>query len=137
MNQRFMVSVAGLFLLLLVVPVFAGGGEVESSPAVAKQVKGDLQAASQAWALINEGALVIDVRRPGEFDNGHIQDAINIEHTDSDALAAAIGEDLSRPVVFYCGSGRRAELAKLTLEESGYTGIFNASGYEALLETQP
>lgn len=136
MNQRFMVTVASLFLLFLAVPVFAGGGEVVNSPAPEKQVKGDLQAAEKAWDLINEGALVIDVRRPDEFDEGHIENAINIEYTDTDALAAAIGEDHSRPVVFYCGTGRRAELARKTLEESGYTGIFNASGYEALLETR-
>jgi phage shock protein E len=139
MNHRLKIMLASAFLLCVTGPVVADNGETENSSnqVPVKQVKGDITAAEQAWVMINNGALVIDVRSEGEFDAGHLEGALNIVHTDTDALAAAIGEDLDRPVVFYCGSGRRAGLAKTILEESGYSGIYNASGYEALLETQP
>ncbi|MDX1461034.1 MAG: rhodanese-like domain-containing protein, partial [Xanthomonadales bacterium] len=101
------------------------------------RVRGDVETAAQAWNLIDQGALVIDVRRPDEFEGGHIEGAINIVHTDTEALAAAIGDDLDRPVVLYCGSGRRAEMSKAVLEELGYSGIVNGTGYGALKVTQP
>lgn len=100
-------------------------------------VKGDVAAAVQAWTLIENGALLIDVRSPAEFQSGHIEGAINIPHMDIDALASAIGEDHSRAVVLYCGSGRRAGLSQDLLEELGYDGIFNATGFSALQATQP
>jgi phage shock protein E len=32
----------------------------------------------QAWALVEQGALLIDVRTPGEFSQGHLTDAANL-----------------------------------------------------------
>ncbi len=37
----------------------------------------------------------------------------------------------------YCGSGRRVEIAKDALEAEGFTGIYNATGLDALLATMP
>lgn len=107
------------------------------TPAAADEVQGDLEAARQGWALVEDGALVIDVRSPGEFSGGHVDGALNIVHTDIEALAAAIGPDQDRSVVLYCGSGRRSGLAIAGLEELGYTALFNATGYDALQATQP
>ena len=104
-------------------------------PALA--VKGDTGIAEQAWPMIEQGALLIDVRSKEEFEEGHIEGALNIPHTEIGVLAQAIGTDLDRPVVFYCRSGRRAGKAQTTLEEMGYTEIFNGTGYEALEATQP
>lgn len=144
MKQLYTAIASGLFLLGAVAHVYAApeatvnARDLEPARELPiKQVKGDLKAAEQAWTLIKDGALVIDVRHPGEFSEGHLEGAINIEYTDTAALAAAIGEDRGRPVVLYCGSGRRAGLAIQSLEEHGYSGIFNASGFEALLETRP
>lgn len=106
----------------LISPVMAGG-----DPVVARQ----------AWPMIEDGALVIDVRSAQEFADGHLDGAINIEWTDTDALIRAIGDDKQRPVVFYCRSGNRAGKAIAHLELGGYTNIFNATGLGALQETKP
>lgn len=98
---------------------------------------GDLEAAKQAWPMIDNGVLVIDVRSEEEFAEGHLEDALNIEWDQTGTLAAAIGSDKQRQVVFYCRSGNRAGKAIKVLETMGYTGIFNATGLEALRETQP
>lgn len=99
--------------------------------------KGDVNAAAQAWPMIQQGALVIDVRSVEEFSAGHLDGALNIVHTDTDALAQAIGDDHARSVVLYCRSGKRAGDALKALEARGYTGVFNASGLEALEATRP
>lgn len=100
-------------------------------------VKGDPDSAARGWALISEGALLIDVRSAEEFAAGHVNGAMNVPHSDTAGLAAAIGADKDRSVVVYCGSGRRAGKAKEALEALGYTAVFNATGYGALEATQP
>ncbi|MDX1380230.1 MAG: rhodanese-like domain-containing protein [Xanthomonadales bacterium] len=97
----------------------------------------DQDALAEAWRMIDDGALVIDVRSPEEYAGGHIDGAVNVPHTETDALAAAIGDDHDRAVVVYCGSGRRAGIAQAALAERGYTGVHNGLGYQALEAAQP
>ena len=117
-----------LFLLVIVTAllinyVFAGSGNT--------------QAARQAWPMIDQGALLIDVRTSGEFEQGHIDGAINISWEQTGPLMSAIGADKNRPVVVYCRSGNRSGKAKAVLDKQGYTNIFNATGYESLKQTKP
>ncbi len=88
--------------------------------------------ASEAWKKIGEGALVIDVRTPEEFSSGHLDDALNIVHDQTEALVQAIGGDKGRSVVLYCRTGRRSGLAKDALLGMGYTNVFNGGGFTAL-----
>lgn len=124
--RRFTQLVYVLFVILsvwLVTPVMAGGGDPE--------------AARQAWPMIENGALLIDVRSEEEFKAGHLDGAINISWDKTDALIAAIGSDKQRQVVFYCHSGNRAGKSIDELKTKGYANIFNATGLEALIETKP
>jgi phage shock protein E len=107
-----------------------------ANPVVA-ELKGNAEAASAGWELIEKGALLIDVRSATEYEGGHIEGSINIPHSEIDALKQAIGSELDRSVVFYCGSGRRADKVRLQLEAEGFTGIFNASGLDAMEATRP
>ena len=52
-------------------------------------------------------------------------------------LPKLIGADKHRSVVFFCRSGRRSGRALEALEDMGYTGIFNGTGYTALKATRP
>jgi len=98
---------------------------------------GNADAARQAWPMIEQGALLIDVRTPQEFAQGHINGAINIPWEETSTLMSAIGNDKHRPVVVYCRSGNRSGKAKAVLERQGYTDIFNATGFESLKQTKP
>lgn len=99
-------------------------------------LRGNAEQAEAAWPLIEEGALVIDVRSEEEYQAGHLPGAVNVPYEETEALIELIGPDQDRNVVLYCGSGRRAEAAKQSLEEASYTGVYNASGLDALLATQ-
>ena len=105
------------------------------SPAMAES--GDPEIAQQAWPMIENGALVLDVRSQEEFDEAHLEGAIHIPWDDTDSLIAAIGSDQQRQVVVYCRTGNRAGKVQAALEEAGYTNIFNATGFEALQSTHP
>jgi len=112
-----------IVMVWLINPVMAGGGD----PAVAEK----------AWPMIENGALLIDVRSKEEFEGGHIDGALNIPWDKTDALKFAIGDDKQRQVVFYCRSGNRAGKAEASMEALGYTMIFNATGFSALRATEP
>ena len=98
---------------------------------------GDPATAAKAWPLIADGALLIDVRTSDEFVDGHIDGAVNIPFDQTKTLVGIIGKDKSRPVVLYCQSGNRSGKATKTLEALGYTAIYNATGYQALVQTKP
>ena len=112
-----------LFTALSANPVLAGSGNPE--------------AAKQAWPMIEQGILLIDVRTSKEFSQGHIDGALNIPWEQTEKLMSAIGHEKQRPVVVYCRSGNRSGKAKAVLEKQGYTNIFNATGYESLKQTKP
>jgi len=118
-----------IFALMVVVTVWLVNPVVAGS--------GDPEAAKQAWPMIQNGVLVIDVRSEKEFAEGHLDGAINIEWDQTDALLAAIGSDKQRQVVLYCRSGNRSGKSITELESRGYTHLFNATGFEALQATKP
>lgn len=89
-------------------------------------------AAGEAQQLIEDGAVVIDVRTPEEFAAGHLADARNIDvqadsfHTEVDGL------DRGVTYVVYCRSGARAGAAGEMMLEMGFTDVANAGGFEDL-----
>jgi phage shock protein E len=122
MNRNFFITVACLAAALF----FLAG-----------DLRGDAEAAAEGWKLIDEGALVIDVRSDEEFNAGHLDGALHIPYDQVDEIARAIGEDRQRDVVMYCGSGRRVGIAIDALEEQGYENLFNATGLSALQAARP
>lgn len=78
-------------------------------------------------------ALWIDVRSAGEYSMGHLPQALNIPYTDISSEIGAYANSKKQPIKLYCGSGRRAGIAKEVLEEMGYTSVSNEGGYEALI----
>ena len=91
---------------------------------------------SQAWKLIREGALLVDVRSPSEYSEGHLQGAVNIPSYQIADRISEFGEDKDRDIVLYCRTGMRAMAAELTLRDFGYTHIFNAYSYEEMLKAK-
>jgi rhodanese-related sulfurtransferase len=77
---------------------------------------------SDARALVEKGARLVDVRAPEEFASGHVPGAVNIPVQD---LAQRMGEvgPKDGPVVVYCKSGNRSGRAASLLKEAGFTAI--------------
>ena len=82
---------------------------------------------------IEHEALIVDVRTPEEFADGHYPGAINIPHeTILDGLSQ-LGVTQVTPVILYCRSGNRSGQAEQALLKKGFTEARNAGGLEALL----
>lgn len=75
-------------------------------------------------------AIWIDVRTAEELQESSIPNHLNILHTEIGDKIAAVTTDKNAPIYLYCRSGRRAGIAKETLEQMGYTNVTNAGGIE-------
>ncbi|HRB19049.1 MAG TPA: FAD-dependent oxidoreductase, partial [Chitinophagales bacterium] len=72
-----------------------------------------------------QNAILLDVRSADEFENGHIQSAVNINVDD---LRANINKlDQSKTYVVYCQVGLRGYLAHRILKNNGFN-VFNLNG---------
>jgi len=78
--------------------------------------------ASDARSLVSKGAVLVDVRSPGEFSGGHIEGAISIPIQELRDRTDELG-DKSGPIVLYCQSGARSAMAKRLLEGNGFTEV--------------
>ena len=81
--------------------------------------------------LMEEGAVIVDVRTAGEFSHGHINGSINIP---LNKLAQNISrlKSKSNPIITCCASGARSASAKSILQSRGYTNVFNGGAWHRL-----
>ncbi|MCC2617437.1 rhodanese-like domain-containing protein [Aestuariibacter halophilus] len=71
---------------------------------------------------------IVDVRSAEEYAQGHVPGAINLPHDQIAELAQAQLVASGKPVVLYCRSGRRAQLAAEALQALGYDNLLHLSG---------
>lgn len=95
---------------------------------VGKSLPSELIDGVAAQKIVEEGALLIDVRDASEFEAGHLPNAVNIPLGDISAEAAKLRER-GQPIVLYCENGGRAKIAHGILARSGICGIRNLGGY--------
>jgi rhodanese-related sulfurtransferase len=83
--------------------------------------------AADAVRLINKGALVIDVRKPEEFQAGHIVNARNVP-----AERVQQGDEIHKKkdkiLLAVCGDGSSSGRAAGFLRKAGYENTFSLKG---------
>src|SRR5437773_384305 len=75
-----------------------------------------------------EPVVVIDVRDPDEYRDGHIEAATNISRGFLEFRIGGTASDPKIPVVLYCQTGLRSVLAAKQLKELGYEHVINLQG---------
>jgi len=82
-----------------------------------------------AVQLINrEKAVVIDVREPAEFADGHLVGAKNIPLADLESKLPAAVKNKALPLVLVCRSGKRSGMATATAKKLGYAQAHSLQG---------
>ena len=81
-----------------------------------------------AQARETPGSIMIDVRTPDEYRDGHIEGAVSIPLVSIPATAARRLPDKDAPIYAYCLSGARSSQACRELERQGYTNVVNMGG---------
>ena len=72
--------------------------------------------------------IILDVRRPDEYAEGHIPGAINVPNEEIGSSEIAELPDKSQLILVYCRSGRRSKEAAEKLVKLGYTNIVEFGG---------
>jgi thioredoxin 1 len=73
-------------------------------------------------------APIIDVRTPGEFANGHIENAININWKSNDFENQISKLDKTQAVLVYCLSGARSSAAASKMRSLGFVEVYELNG---------
>jgi len=73
-------------------------------------------------------APIIDVRTPGEFSQGHLQNAINYDISQSGFENQITSLDKSKPVLVYCLTGSRSTYAVRYMQSIGFKEVFELNG---------
>lgn len=81
--------------------------------------------------LVQEGAVILDVRTKGEYSGGHIQGSINIP---LDQLTNSLGKlkNKNAVIITCCASGMRSASAKGILSSRGYANVYNGGSWMSL-----
>jgi molybdopterin/thiamine biosynthesis adenylyltransferase/rhodanese-related sulfurtransferase len=75
-----------------------------------------------------EPLVVVDVRDPDEYRDGHIEPAANISRGFLEFRIGTVASDPATPLVLYCQTGLRSMLAARQLKELGYEKVVNLQG---------
>lgn len=75
---------------------------------------------------VKEGALILDVRSPAEFENNHIKGAVNIPLNTLSKKLNKLKKD--KVIITCCASGIRSASAKSMLEANGFESVYNGRG---------
>lgn len=77
---------------------------------------------------VPDGAVIIDVRTPDEYAEGHLDGAVNI-NLQSGSFEQEIAEQpLDGTYIVYCRTGNRSAQAVAIMTELGFTGVTDAGG---------
>lgn len=75
--------------------------------------------------LMGEGAVLIDVRSSMEYEQGHLNNSINIDVDSIENVIESKVEDKNTKIIVYCRSGNRSATAANKLIEMGYKNVYD------------
>ncbi len=82
-------------------------------------------------AMVQSGAIMIDVRTAGEFNSGHAKGAINIPLDSIRVVEKKYKK--SNVLIVCCRSGMRSGNAKAQLKNMGFEQVHNAGAWQNLV----
>lgn len=76
----------------------------------------------------NPSFVILDVRTPVEFVDGHIENAVNTDFLSSDFREEANKLDKDKTYLIHCRSGRRSSQALAVMNELGFIEVYDMGG---------
>jgi rhodanese-related sulfurtransferase len=133
MNRRSLtaLALAAVASVTVVTGCSSSTTEAPGSAAVAASAPAlgaELDPAGFASAMKRPGTVVLDVRTPAEFAEGHLPGAVNIDVSAADFASRVAALDKSAPYAVYCRSGNRSAAALEVMKGQGFTGAYHLGG---------
>ena len=76
----------------------------------------------------DKNAILVDVRGPQEYKEGHLDGSINFPLYDLERNSEKILENKKNTIILYCQSGSRSNKALEILKEQGCTSLYQIEG---------
>lgn len=83
---------------------------------------------AEAARLVEEGAILLDVRERTEWARGHIPGARHLPLGQLGARLPELENLRTKPVVVQCQSGTRSAMAARMLKQAGFEHVYNLGG---------
>jgi rhodanese-related sulfurtransferase len=80
--------------------------------------------------LMASGAVVVDVRTPAEYKDGHVKESINLPLQTLNANLNKLKKD--QVIITCCRSGSRSGMAKRMLKANGFEQVHNGGPWTSL-----
>jgi rhodanese-related sulfurtransferase len=88
----------------------------------------DLSVSEFSSKVTEAGIITLDVRTPGEFNEGHIEGAQLIDFQSGNFENEIASLDKSKTYAVYCRSGSRSGEAVKVMRDAGFTNLYNLNG---------
>ena len=88
----------------------------------------DLSVSEFSSKVTEAGIITLDVRTPGEFNEGHIEGAQLIDFQSGNFENEIATLDKSKTYAVYCRSGSRSGQAVKVMSDAGFTSVYNLNG---------
>jgi rhodanese-related sulfurtransferase len=102
--------------------------DVLENASIQNVVMQDLSVSEFEKKMKSHPGILLDVRTPGEIEDGYIPGAIFINFMDADFSDKIAKLDKSKPVYVYCRSGSRSVKTMKKLGDQGFTEVYNLQG---------
>jgi rhodanese-related sulfurtransferase len=83
---------------------------------------------AQAVRLMNQGAIVLDLRPKAAYDSGHIGDARSVPTAEIESQGESLKRWRDKNVITYCETGANGASSARALTKMGFTKVFNLQG---------
>ncbi len=81
--------------------------------------------------ILSQGAILVDVRSPQEYKEGHLEGAISLPEYEIKKKANMLLPNKNMNIIVYCSSGSRSKKAQEDLWNIGYKEVYNLhNGYQ-------
>ncbi len=125
LKSLIMLVLSVLLVFSLAVIVGCGGNATETPTQIIEDIT-----PQEAFTLIqnNPDFVIIDVRTPGEFAEGHIENAINLDYYSETFRDELDKRDKNKTYIIYCRSGGRSGNALTIMDGLNFGEVYNVLG---------